>query len=178
MSGVQGYLFGSISSMNFSVSLEVRPLAAHFYYLLRTGKINWLMCFLVALGLQREMKNFPESLLSVTKHSLHATSSVDVFIMHRTFLLPNALISTNHIKISGAGPSRLQGADSKVFILDSPSHLNFTGDLVAAAPSLVHDYWLDAYFHTGDLRAPHTLPVKNLSDVPCISVLLPFFLFT
>lgn len=97
--------------------------------------------------------------------------------MLRTFLLPNALISTNHIRISGVGPSRLQGADSKVFILDSASYLNFTGDLVGAAPSLVHDYWLGAYFHMGDLRALHTLPVKTLSNVPCISGPPPIFPF-
>lgn len=175
MSGVQGYLFRSIPSMNFSMSLAVRALAAHFYYLLRTGKINWLMCFLVAPRLRREMKNFPESLLSVTKHSSHATSSVDVFIMHRTFLLPNAFIPKNHIRISGVGPGRLQGADSKVFILDSASHLNFTGDLVGVAPSLVR-YIGSMHISTG-ASEPLTLYLSKNSDVPCISGPPPIFPF-
>lgn len=61
-------------------------------------------------------------------------------------------------------------------ILDSVSHLSVI--LLGAFPSLVYDYWLDEYFHLGDLRAPHTFHVRKLSDLVLADlVLLPFLPF-
>lgn len=115
-------------------------------------------------------------MFSVTKHSLYADTSVDVFIIHKTCLLPSGPNSTTDVRISGARPRRAQGSRLQAFILDSVSHLNFI--VFGAFPSLACDYWLDEYFHLRDLRAPHTLHVKTLTDVPSRADLPPIFSFS
>lgn len=84
------------------------------------------------------------------------------------FLLPKGPTSTNDIRISGVRPRRAQGIS-----LDSVSHPSFI--LLGAFPSLVYDSWLDAYFHLGDLRAPHTFHDRKRSDLVLADLaLLPF----
>ena len=98
-----------------------------------------------------------------------------VLIRCRTFPLPNGPLFVNYIRMSGSESQ--QGSRELV----PKSYLSLLSELHSLwnlSIFLVYDYWLDEYFHLGDLRTPHALYNKKCSNIPSRSGPPPIFFFT
>lgn len=124
------------------------------------------------------MSNLSRILAFCNKALFASDSYMAVFIMHRTFSLPNGAILANYIRISGNQSQQGTPQSWSPNIYPSLSLLSELHSFWSMSIFLIYDYWLGEYFHLGDLRALHSLHIKKCNDSPSRYSLPLIFFFT